>query len=366
MRVVLLITDLEPGGTPLRMARLARLLRQAGVDVAVGCLAPPGPVSASLEASGVSTFACHARGPADLRALCRLRVHLRRRRPQLVHSCLLHANVAARLVCAALRIPTIGSTATIEVQRRWHIWLERITARRDAAHIVHSQALARHVQHAFRLPPDRVHVVPASIDPPMKIDRESARRTLGLPANAFVLATAGRFDPVKRLHLLIAAAPILAHEQVVLALAGDGPENATLRTLADRSPARSSIRFLGWQPDLSTLLSAADAFALVSRTEGMPNALLEALAAGLPVIASDMPALRNTPGLAECLLLVSPAPDQTPGAIADALRRLRAAPDLAPRLTQRAQQWTAANLDPHATLKAVIDVYARVLAAGRS
>src|SRR5262245_23746419 len=179
LRVVLLVTDLQRGGTPLRLAGLARGLKAAGVDVHVGCLAGRGPVSEELEAAGIPTFACGAKNARSFWALLRLIGHLRRIQPDLIHATLPHANVAARLVGGYLGIPVVTSTATIEVERRWHRWIERRTAGWDRGHIVSSRALAEHVRTAFRVPAKRVHVVPMSLERfPQLVDRATARAKL--------------------------------------------------------------------------------------------------------------------------------------------------------------------------------------------
>lgn len=362
MRIVLLVTDLQRGGTPLRMARLARGLHAAGVTVHVGCLAPPGPVSAELDAAGIPTFACHAAGARDLAALGRLRSHIVRLRPDLIHATLLHANVAARLVGFACRVPVVSSTATIEVERRWHRVVERLTAWLDRGHIVNSAALADHVVRAFGLPRRRVWVVPPSLAAlPEHIDRVAARAELGLLADEFVVAWVGRFDPVKRLGLLVQVAEEVTEIRVRFLLAGDGPERPRLERELRGSAARDRVRLLGWRDDVATVLAAADAFFLPSRTEGMPNALLEALACGLPAVASDIPAVRELAAGGEWIRLVS---GDRPADFAAALLRLHADEAGRRQLGRAAAAWARAHLDDGRTTQAVLAVYRDVLGHG--
>jgi len=358
---MLLVTDLQRGGTPLRIARLASGLREAGVDVCVGCLAPRGPVSEALERAGVPTFACEAKHPRDFGALFRLADYVRRFRPDLIHATLTHANVAARLVGLYLRIPVITSTATIEVERRWHRWAERLTGRLDHGHIVNSNTLAEHVARTFRLPRGRIHVVPPSIElPPCCDQRTQVRATLGLAAQEFVVLWAGRFDPVKRLDLVIQCAEALRDVPARFLLAGDGPERPRIEQLLTRSSAAGTVHLLGWRDDLDVLMAAADAFLLPSRTEGMPNAVLQAMAAGLPVVASDTPTLRELAGGGERICLV---PRDQPKAFADALLALRAEPQRAAELGQRAAAWAREHLNPRETVAATLRVYRSVLSA---
>ncbi len=359
MRVILLVTDHERGGSPLRLARLARGLHAAGVEVHAGCLAPRGPVSAELAAAGVATFACDAEDARDLLALTRLARHVRRIKPELIHATLTHANVAARIVGVMQRIPVIGSTATIEVERRWHAVVERATAGIDQAHIVNSQAVAEHVLAAFGVERARVHVIPPSLDPfPQRVDRAAARAALGLAADEFVVAWTGRLDPVKRLEIVVGCAELLAAFPVRFLLVGDGPDRARVERIRSRSAAAPRVQLLGWRRDVPTILSAADAFLFPSRTEGLPNAVLEAMAVGLPVVASDIPAHRELAGAGERLRLV---PGDDARTYADALREFHADPAAGQALGGRALTWAQSHLDPTATTRALLAVYADVL-----
>ncbi len=369
MRVVLLVTDLERGGTPLRLARLARGLRARGVDVQVGCLARLGPVGQALTADGIPTFAGEAADARDFAALLRVARAVRRRAPDLIHSTLVHANVAARLIGAVLRIPVIGSTATIEVERPWHRAAERATACLDVVHVVNSRVLAEHVRRVFGLPAQRVCVVPPSLGPAPVLDRTAARAALGIPEHEFVVAWAGRFDPVKRLEIVVGAAEILTRVPSRFVLVGDGPERARVERWLRLSSAGRSVHLLGWREDPGSVLAAADAFLFPSRTEGMPNAVLEALRAGTPVVASDIPVHRELGGeprtpdagpvrVRARLVTVAGA---DPKDYAAALLRLRADPTLARALGAAAADWARAALDPEAPVRATLAVYERVL-----
>ncbi len=380
---MLLVTDFERGGTPLRIARLARWLREAGADVCAGCLARPGPVSAELAAAGVPTFSCDAACRYDVRVLRRLSQHVRRMRPHLIHASLMHANVAARLVGRRHDVAVVSSTATIEVERRWHRWLERATSWMDSGHMVNSAALAEHVVQDFGVPRQRVYIVPPSLEAlPQRIDRGVERAKLGIAAEDFVVAWAGRFDPVKRLEIVVRCAERLATVPARFLLAGDGPERPRIERMLAASPAGRRVQLLGWCDDMVPVLSAADAFLFPSLTEGMPNAVLEALACGLPVVASDIPALRELAGLApeqspsasegpaasspererrvaaERMLLVA---GDRPDDFAAALLQLHNEAGLALALGERAAAWAREHLSPQATVEAVLGVYQAVL-----
>ena len=360
MRVVLLVTDHERGGTPLRLARLARGLNDAGATVISGCLAPPGPVSAGLEDAGLATFACGARSIRDFGAVRTLRQHLHAAQPDLVHATLFHANVAARWALRGSSIPLLTSTATIEVERRWHAWVERATRTWDAGHVVNSASLSDHVHRAFGRDPSEIYIVPPSINPPHALPREDARFRFDLPTDAFVLGWAGRLDPVKRVDWLLQVLEQSRALNAHLLIAGDGPRRAPLQERAEQLGVAARVRWLGWQADLAPLWGAADAFVFPSRTEGAPNAVLEALAAGVPTITGDLPIFRQWQGDPPRLII---ARTDTPAGFAQAVGRL--AKDGAGRreLGLRAAAWAREAFNPTATARSLLAIYERIIAA---
>lgn len=360
MRVMLLVTDLEYGGTPLRLARLARRLPGAGVDVHIGCLAMAGPVAEELSVDGLPVFACDARHTRDWRAVHRLLDHVRRIRPDLIHATLTHSNAMARLAGQWCGVPVIGSTATIEVERRWHLWIEKLTAGFDAAHIVNSRAAAEHVVETFGLPERRVFIVPPSLDPyPKPLERASARATLGIPDREYLIAWVGRMDPVKRLPTIVDCARELAHEPMRFVLVGDGPQRAELEQMTRRAGLSDRVLFLGWRSNVATVLSAADVFLFPSVTEGMPNAVLEAMACGVAIVASDIPVLRELSADGRNFPIITP-PDAH--AFAGVIRDLCRDADRRRAYAAQSAAWAQQNLDPAATVQAVIRVYGQVLA----
>lgn len=353
MRIILLVTDLQRGGTPLRIARTARALRTLGVEPIVGSLAPRGPVSDELDLDGIRVFACDARGPRDFGVFRRFLRIARELKPDLIHASLVHANLAARWVRLRTGIATLTSTATIEVERRWHARAERLTARCDDGHIVGSRALADHVIARFGRLADRVYIVPPIIEPPTRLARPAARRALEVAPDARVLAWAGRFDPVKRIDLLIEIADRL-DDRCVLLLAGDGPLLAPIRADLARRGLDRRVRLLGWQSDLDALLSAADLLLFPSRTEGVPNVLLQALAAGVPSLASDIAPHRELAEHGGIELLAEPASvdlwtHQVQSLLSDEERRSA--------LSVSAAANGARFTDPLASARVLLDIY---------
>ncbi len=171
--------------------------------------------------------------------------------------------------------------------------------------------------------PHRVEVLRNGVDLEMfhPIERDTERRRLGLTRTTIL--SVGYLIPRKGHDLVIGALPELA--DVELLIAGDGPEEAALRTLAQRLGVADRVRFLGrlGHSDLATYYGAADALVLASDREGWANVLLEAMACGTPVVATDIWGTPEVVAAPEAGLLM---PERTSGGVASALRALLAAP----------------------------------------
>jgi glycosyltransferase involved in cell wall biosynthesis len=168
----------------------------------------------------------------------------------------------------------------------------------------------------------RARVIPNGIDPTRYAHPrggESLRQALGIPAGAPVVGTIGLLNDAKGHDLLVAAAAQLTPDVHVL-IVGHGEREAALRAQADRIGLGPRLHLPGWRDDLSAVHAALSVFALPSRWEGLPYALLEALAAGLPCVATDVNGSRDILQCEPpCGLLV---PREDPAALAAALSRL--------------------------------------------
>lgn len=118
-----------------------------------------------------------------------------------------------------------------------------------------------------------------------------SRTALGLKPDALVLATIARFDPVKRLDVLLRALPLLAARvpEAQLLIVGDGPERGALHALARTLALGDRVVFAGAIPDAARVLPLVDLYVTASRREGLPIAVLEAMACALPVLATEAP-----------------------------------------------------------------------------
>lgn len=282
----LVITELDVGGAERSLVALATGLDRARWNPRVFALGPEGPLAAPIRAEGlrVECLGVNARRPVQ--AVRRLASALRSHGPELVQSFLFHANLAARLAGPLAGGPwVVGGLRVAERQKRWHLSMDRTTLRLATGAVCVSEGVRRFSRDVGGWPDERLTVIPNGVDV-TRIDRAEPadRAALGVAEEAFLILFVGRLHVQKGLHTLMDAAERLRAARPGLdwriALVGEGPERLGLTERIASSPAlRGRVLFLGQRDDVPALLKASDLFVLPSLWEGMPNALLEAMAA---------------------------------------------------------------------------------------
>jgi glycosyltransferase involved in cell wall biosynthesis len=314
--VALCITELDVGGAEQALVELATRLDRHRFTPVVYALSQPTNERATLplrlREAGIETHFLGGRHVGHLPFIIRrLARHLKRQRPSLLLSFLFHANFVARLAARAAGVPVVLSGIRVaEHGVWWHRWIDQLTSRLVDRHVCVSQAVAEFSARRTRLPANRLVVIPNGVDVArfqhaMPLDLTE----LGLAVGRRAVTYVGRLDHQKAIPELIAHSPswldrLPDHD---LLLVGAGPQADELRALAQRSGIADRVHFTGWRDDVPRILRASDLFVLPSRWEGMPNALLEAMAAGLPVVATDVEGVRELLGPAANEQVVAPA-----------------------------------------------------------
>jgi len=204
--------------------------------------------------------------------------------------------------------------------------------------------------------------VRGGIDPRPYQDAKSADRVaLGLVAEDRIVLWAGRLDPVKGLELLVDAFAGIAEKcRAKLLLAGDGPLRGRLENQIAQCKLQGSVRLLGVRRDIPALLKTADVFVFPSRTEGLPNALLEAMAAGCPIVTTDVPGCRDLVQDDWTGLIV---PFGEPARLAAAIERLLEDRGAAKRLAAQACAEVTSRWHLDATFRTYAELYAEAVNA---
>ncbi|MDZ4686094.1 MAG: glycosyltransferase family 4 protein [Planctomycetaceae bacterium] len=185
---------------------------------------------------------------------------------------------------------------------------------------------------------------------------------IGLPDDAAVWLTIARLEPQKGLTDLLDAAALVhrSHPETWFVIVGDGPDRVALEERTRTQPGGERIRFLGRRDDVPQLLQGATGLVLSSRWEGMPNVVLEAMAAGKPVIATEVEGIAELIAEGETGLRV---PVSNPVALGAALEHLSSAPDLAASLGRRAQQIVSESFTTDAMTAKYVALYRELLSA---
>jgi len=374
-----LITDSGIGGAEKIMAELASRLDPERFPCRVVALKEPGATAQKLIESGIQVDSLHL--PARVTrgvllteapwALLRLLKLIRSFRPQVLHCWLFQANLMGRVAARLAGLPVnLSGLRVIEMERQGQYRPDRLTRGLVTRYVAVCEAVARHYQTMLRLPPEKITVIPNGVEPVAEgeNDRERARRELGIPDGRPVIGFLGRLHPQKGVDLLLEAFTDVAlrHPRALLIIAGKGPMMAELVDKTNRRRIQDQVRFLGESDDPDQFLAALDLLALPSRWEGMPNAALEAMARGRPVVATRV---GGTPELVVSGGINRPHPDETGllvapgdvGEMARAILALLADPGRAAAMGQRARARARSEFSLAAMIQKYCELYQELL-----
>lgn len=324
-RIALLIESDGPGGAEVMLLHLAEEMRRRGHSVLhVGPEHGAGWLSGQFRELGFESATFSHRLPVDpacVRGLTRL---FRARGIGVVHShefaMAVYGAAAARRVNAAHVITMHGGRYYAERWRRRAAL--RWAARRSNALVAVSRATGADLSKTLGLDAKDVTVVPNGI-PFRSGSRARLRGELGVADDGLLIVAIGNLYPVKGHSVLLRALAELPRDASAapwhLAIAGRGGEESALRTLARETGLEQQIHLLGFRSDVPDILAAADIFVMPSLSEGLPLALVEAMAASLPVIASDVGGIPEVAVPDREALLIAPGDAH---ALAAALARL--------------------------------------------
>lgn len=298
-RILLLIPTLERGGAEKQLALLACGLKVRGWDVHVCCLTRGGPWQEALDAAGVPVAVIGKPWKLDPFAYFRLKRFIAELQPELVHSWQFAANSYGRAAALAAGVKHVlaGEGGSHSGKRAHELLVDRYLARRTERIVTNSTgAVDFYVQQG--LPKAKFVVIRNGVapsEPGTAIAREELLRELDLPAGAKLIGAVGRLVSQKRYKDLIWAMDLLRclQKDAYLLIVGDGPQRWRLERYAHQVTGGESVRFLGERNDVPRLLPHLSCFWLGSASEGQSNALLEAMSAGLPVVAADTPGNRD-------------------------------------------------------------------------
>ena len=354
-------TESSPGlgGQEIRTLQEARWTAERGWRVLLAC-PPDGRLFERARQAGLEAVAMPMRAPWDARAVARLVRLIRREDVSLVHT---HSSVDAWLggmAARSARVPVVRTRhVSIPIRRGWnpvYTWL--------ADRVITSGEAIRRLVMAAGAPASRVVALPAGVDlDAFPFGLRSAALAETLDVKSPIVGSVAMFRGSKgHAHLIEAFAAIRReHADATLLLVGDGIRRAWAEGLARDAGLGGSVVFTGFRADVAALLSVMDCFVLAStRTEGIPQSLLQAFAVGVPVVASHIGGVPEVviDGVTGCLV-----PPDDAGALAQGIRRVLADPGDASRRAVEGRRLVEQRFSHTAVVTRLLDLYGEVLSA---
>jgi glycosyltransferase involved in cell wall biosynthesis len=342
VRVLWLTKGLGPGGTEMLLAAAAGVRDVERFDYSAAYLVPEkSALVATLEAAGVEVTCLCARGRGDMRWTRRLRRRLTERPVDIVHAHSPLVAAVARIVARTLPPPARPVTVSTE-HNIWSAYavptriLNAVTYPLDRAHFAVSDEVGRSMPDWWRRRTETaVHGIAVDEVRAHATQRERMRAELGVASDECLAVTIANYRRHKDYPTLLAAARTVSdrHPSVRFAAVGQGPLASDVLADHTRAELGETFQLLGYRPDALDVLAAADMFVLSSRQEGLPVALMEALALGLPVVATAVGGIPEAVSDGVEGVLVAPG---RPDEIAGAIMQLASDPKLRARMADAA------------------------------
>jgi len=347
-RIVYMIGTLDRGGSERQLVELVTRLDRARFEPYVCCLSAGGALQPRLTAAGVPVTVIGFRGftvfrhfRKVFREIWRMVAYLRQVRPAIVHGYLFWAYVLGTWTARMARVPFVVSSrrslGRFKQGKRHFLAMERLANAMTDVWIANAEAVRADAIREEGLNPARVLVIPNGVTlewAAHALERDVVRQNLGLGAQDRAVLTVANFILYKGHRVLLeAAARVVAQvPHTEFLWAGDGPARAELQEAICQAGLDGAVRILGERDDVADLLRASDLYVHPSREEGCPNAILEALAAGVPVVATEVGGVPEIVVHKETGYLVPPG---DPDRLASAILQMLSEPEQARAMAER-------------------------------
>jgi len=299
VNVLYLITDLHIGGTEKMLYETVTNINITEYHPIVCGLKSWGVYAQKLKEKGVRVITLNSGNNilSLVKAIFKLRNLMKKEKICILQTYLTRANVIGRISARLASVPiVISSIRVMEQEKKYHLFLERMTSSLCNKNIVNSQALRDFAIQKMNLKPKNIEVIYNGINTEElpTVDRKAKRNELGIGEKDFLIGTVGRLHKQKGIEYLLEAIKLITKSQIsnsqfqIFLIVGNGPERRNLELRIENLELKGKVHLLGWRTDALEIISILDIFVLPSLWEGTPNVVLEAMAYGVPVIATNV------------------------------------------------------------------------------
>jgi glycosyltransferase involved in cell wall biosynthesis len=367
-RILHVIYSLEIGGAEMDLIAKAKVLvERSSYYIAIVCLLRRGELAEEVEREGIQVIGPVMSGKSDIRVIPWLLRAMRSGRFDIVHTHMFASNLLGRMAAILAGVPVIISTVQLIAEREkwWEILLDRVLQSGTDMMIASSEAVRRSfIRRGIR--PAKIVVIHNSVDLARfgAVDREAARRAtrqaFGWDEGHFVVGTVARLERIKGLDYLIEAAKTVAEAlpEARFLVVGDGPQREDLLGRVRHLELGERCIFAGLRSDVPQILPAFDLFVLPSLSEALGIVAIEALASGVPVVASRVGGVPEVVIHGKTGLLVPPG---DAAQLAQAILRMAANPAKARQWAERGQKRVRQMFDVNRLAEAQGGLYQRFL-----
>lgn len=365
MRILHLICSSGIYGAENVLINLLPSLRNLGIEVILGCLSAfdsvGSEISQILKQWEIPTVFINDKNKFSLRVLKAIHSTIKLYNPDILHVHGYKATVLGGLIANMIRIPfilTYHGEAKIRTELSTYIKIENIFVRKALRIIAVSKRIMEEL--IIRgVPESNISVIHNGIKDPFITHLEN----ISIKKNGLFsthLLTVGRLIKIKRIDLIIDAIGILKKEfpQIGLTITGNGPLENELKEYVTKAGLNSSVIFLGYVPDPTSTYNSADIFVISSASEGSPIALIEAMAASLPIIATSVGAIPEMLINRKNAIII---PKNDLKALVDSLRHLIVCPNLSKALGDAARQSFLRNYTADVMAKSYFETYKNII-----
>jgi len=300
IKILYIITSSGIGGAERILYYTATGLNYNKYDISVCSLKKKGEIARALEKQGIEVYCLHMGGRerflgwlSSIIALIRLFPYLIRIRPTIIHSFLFRANILARITGYLTGVPiVISSVRVMGGEKKYFHYVEMITSFMVDHYVAVSESVQKHIIDKSRISNEKISVIYNGVNIKSQDNAygQNVKVPLTIQNEDRILMTVGRLHEQKGHCYLIQAISKVRKEfpKVKLLVTGEGEEENNLKKLVKSLDLTNEVIFAGLSSDIEEILPMAELFILPSLWEGLPNALLEAMAAGKPVVATKV------------------------------------------------------------------------------